>query len=74
MIGSRDAVRTNPFACIPVRVTSRANAKPIKVVDAPTNTPINSEFQATPQLRSLLKQSRPQILCEMIFSRNKEKT
>ena len=73
-MGSRDAVRTNPLACMPVRVTSRANAKPSKVVDAPTNTPINSEFQATPQLRLLLKQSSPQMLCEMIFSRNKENT
>ena len=73
-MGSRETVRTKPLACIPVRVTKSAKAKPNTVVAVPTNTPIHREFQATPQLKSLFRQARLQMLWEVIFSRNKEKT
>ena len=70
MIGSKVSTRNSRLARNPVRVAISAKARPSAVVPAPTETAMMSEFQATPQPRFTVRQSRPQMFLENSFSKN----
>ena len=60
MIGRMVRMRSRPLKRMVVRVAISANARPSAVVPMPTSTARNSVFQATPQRRFEVRQSRPQ--------------
>ena len=67
MIGSTVNTRRSRLALKPVRVTTRANARPSVVVVAAVSRASSSVFQPTPQLRPPVRQSSRQI-----FAANRE--
>jgi hypothetical protein len=70
MIGKIDIIRSKRGKGKRVRAETSANARPSRVLTAPTSTANPSEFHATPQLRPPVRQASPQIDRAVILSAN----
>ena len=70
MMGSKERDLKNPRKRAPVRVSTRANAKPSSVDNKPTTTPSTRVFQAAPQLEPVLRQLSRHILWSPRRSKN----